>query len=402
MEYNDSDLAAELESRTRQFMDTVVIPVERDYLGEGTVPEDVIANLRDEARDRDIYCPQIDDAYGGMGVDFRHVLPTFEQAGRSLLGPPAIRVDAPDEGNMHTLELVGTDAQKDEYLKPLVAGEINSAFAMTEPQPGGGSDPKMLKTTATKNGDEWVINGHKWWTSQGSNADIFLLMARTDEEAHPYEGCSFFIVPSDAAGLKIKREIPHMGSEMVDIGHSEITFDNVRIPEENLLGELNGGFKIAQMRLGPARLTHCMRYSGMATRALEVAKAYMSERNAFGSSLSEKQALRFEFADTETRLHAVRTMVRDAAEKIAAGDEARIEVSMSKVFAANVTQDAIDLSLQACGGNGIGKDLPIADFYESIRPFRIVDGADEVHKRVIARHIFKNPDTSELENLAEY
>ena len=402
MEYNDSETARDLAERARAFMDEVVLPTERAQPGGEPVGEETIADLREQARERDLYAPQIAEEYGGMGMDFRDVLPLFEQAGRSILGAPAMRVDAPDEGNMHTFELVGTDEQNEEYLKPLVAGDISSGFSMTEPMDGGGSDPKMLRTTAEKDGDEWVINGHKWWTTQGSAADVLLVMARTNEDAHPYEGCSFFLVSPDVDGVEIVRDIPHVGASVVGESHAEIKYNDVRVPEENLLGERDQGFQHAQQRLGPARLTHCMRFSGMATRALDVAKAYLSEREGFGSPLADKQALRYEIAEAETRLHAVRATVRDAADKIAAGEEARIEVAMSKVFAANATQDAIDTALQCCGGNGIGKDLPIGDFYEAVRAFRIVDGADEVHKRVIARDAFEDVDEAELEALTRY
>ena len=402
MEYNDSQEATELAERARAFMDEVVLPTERAQPGGEPVSEETIADLRAEARDRDLYAPQIAEEYGGMDYDFRDILPLFEQAGRSVLGAPAMRVDAPDEGNMHTFELIGTDEQKEEYLRPLVAGDISSGFSMTEPLGGGGSDPKMLRTTAQKDGDEWVINGHKWWTTQGSDADILLVMARTNQDAHPYAGCSFFLVSPDTEGVEIVRDIPHVGQSVAAESHAEIKYENVRVPEENLLGERDEGFQHAQQRLGPARLTHCMRFTGMATRALEVAKAYLSEREGFGSPLADKQALRYEIADAETRLHAVRTMVRDAADKIAAGEEARIEVAMSKTFAANTTQNAIDTALQSCGGNGIGKDLPIADFYQAVRAFRIVDGADEVHKRVIARNAFEDIDEAELEPLLRY
>jgi acyl-CoA dehydrogenase len=297
---------------------------------------------------------------------------------------------------MHTLELVGTDDQQKEWLRPLVAGEIRSGFAMTEPAPGGGSDPKMLRTTAEKEGDEWVIDGHKWWTTQGGAADVLLVMARTDPDAHPYAGCSIVLVPTDTAGVEIVRDIPHLGQHTVPESHAEIGFDGVRVPEENLLGAENAGFEIAQQRLGPARLTHCMRFSGMAERALDVAKAYMDDREAFGSSLADKQAQRFAIAEAETELHAARTMVRDAAGKIAAGEEARVAVSMSKVFAARVVQETIDLAVQCCGGAGIGRDLPLADFYEAVRAFRIIDGADEVHKRTIARAAFEDTDPAEI------
>ena len=388
MEYHDSERATELAERARAFMDEVVIPTEAEYLGDGPVPDYVIEDLREEARDRDVYCPQIDEAHGGMGEAFRDVLPLFEQAGRSLLGALAMRVDAPDEGNMHTLELVGTDEQKEEWLEPLVAGEIRSAFSMTEPSPGAGSDPKMMQTRAEKEGDEWVINGHKWWTTQGSEADVLIVMARTNMDAHPYEGTSLFLVPTDADGVNVVRDIPHLGPDLVHATHAEIEYDDVRIPEENLLGELNVGFVHAQERLGPARLTHCMRYSGMAMRSLNVATAYMQQRDAFGEKLSEKQSTRHRIADMEIRLHAARTMIRHAAREITEGNEARLPVSMSKVFAANTTQEAIDLAVQATGGSGISRDLPLADFYESVRAFRIVDGADEVHRRTVARDAF--------------
>ncbi|MFC4551219.1 MULTISPECIES: acyl-CoA dehydrogenase family protein [Halorussus] len=402
MEYDDSERAREVADRVRSFVEEEVIPVEREHLGGPTVDRETVDELRDRARDYDIYAPQIPEEYGGMGMDFRNVLPVFEEAGRSLLGATAIRVDAPDEGNMHTLELVGTDDQKERWLRPLAAGDIRSGFSMTEPNPGAGSDPKMIRTTAEKDGDEWVINGHKWWTTQGSEADVLLVMARTDQDAHPYEGCSIILVPADTPGVEVVRDIPHLGGGVTGTGHAEIRYDDVRVPEENLLGEENAGFAIAQQRLGPARLTHCMRFSGMAERALEIAKAYASQRTAFDGPLAEKQALRFEVAEAETRLHAVRTMVRHAARQIAAGEEARIEVAMSKTFAANVVQDAIDASIQLCGGNGIGKDLPLADFYENVRQFRIIDGADEVHKRVIARNAFEDVDESEVEHLTRY
>jgi acyl-CoA dehydrogenase len=397
--YDDTAAARDLRERARAFMDEVVIPTEREHLGQGPVGPDVIAELREEARERGVYCPQIAEQHGGGGHSFRDVLLLFEEAGRSLLGAPAMRVDAPDEGNMHTIELVGTERQKREWLEPLVAGEINSGFSMTEPRPGAGSDPKMMRTTAERDGDEWVIDGHKWWTTGGTEADVFIVMARTDTDAHPYAGTSLFLVPADAEGVEIVRDVPHLGQSLVPESHAEIRYDGVRVPEDALLGELNQGFTHAQERLGPARLTHCMRFTGMAMRALNVAIAYMDDREAFGSALSEKQSPRYAIADTQTRLHATRTMVRHAASEIAAGGEARIPVAMCKTFAAGTTQDAVDLAVQCCGGAGISRDLPLADFYEAVRAFRIVDGADEVHKRVIAREAFADPDGEELSNL---
>ncbi|ELY60761.1 acyl-CoA dehydrogenase family protein [Natronolimnohabitans innermongolicus] len=402
MDYADSDRARELADRANRLMEEVVLPIERERPGGMAVSSGTVAELREAAREYDIYAPQISEEYGGMGVDFRDALPVFEEAGRSQLGATAMRVDAPDEGNMHLLELVGDDLQKETYLEPLVEGEIASGFSMTEPLQGAGSDPKMIQTTAERDGDEWVIDGHKWWTSNGIEADVLIVLARTDQDAHPYNGCSLFLVPADADGVDVVRDVPHMGGGLRGSSHAEIRYENVRVPEEHLLGKLNQGFTHAQERLGPARLTHCMRFSGMAQRALEIAKAYTDEREGFGSTLSEKQSLRYEIADAETRLHVARTAIRDAADRIAAGEEARVPVSMCKVFTANATQEAIDLAVQCCGANGIGKDLPLADFYESVRQFRIVDGADEVHRRVIARDAFDDVNEAELEPLTRF
>lgn len=407
IEYDDSETAKELAAETREFVEESVLPKEREMLRNREMLEDremdeMIEELQEEARERGLYAPQIEEEYGGQGYDLRDVLPTFEEAGKSLLGASALRVDAPDEGNMHTLELVGTEEQKERWLRPLVDDEITSGFSMTEPMQGAGSDPKMIQTTAEKDGDEWVINGHKWWTTQGVEADVYLVMARTDQDAHPYQACSIFLVPRDADGVEVVRDVPHMGDS--GVSHAEMRYDNVRVPEQNLLGGENAGFMVAQQRLGPARLTHCMRFSGMADRALDIAVAYSDERHAFDEKLSEKQSLRFGVVEEKTRLHAVRTMVRHAAKEIAEGNQARVEVAMSKYYAANVAQDAIDTAVQACGGNGIGKDLPLADFYENVRSFRIVDGADEVHKRSIAKRIFdeENIDESELENVTRF
>ncbi|GAA0680355.1 acyl-CoA dehydrogenase family protein [Natronoarchaeum mannanilyticum] len=402
MEYDDPERGRAAAERTREFVDEVVIPVEREYLGTESVPDEEIEKLREQAREHDVYGPQIPEEHGGLGLDFRELLPVFEEAGRSLLGPTALRCGAPDEGNMHTLEMVGTDAQKERWLAPLAAGEARSGFSMTEPMQGGGSDPKMLRTSAEKDGDQWVIDGHKWWTTQGSEADVLLVMARTDEDAHPYQGTSIFLVPADADGVEIVRDVPHLGGAPMGMSHAEIRYDEVRVPEENLLGAKNAGFAIAQERLVPARLTHCMRFLGMADRALDVATAYVSEREAFGSSVADKQAVRFDVADHRTQLHAARTMVRHAAGRYADGAEARVEVAMCKTFAANAVQDAIDSAVQYCGGNGIGKDLPLADFYENVRQFRIVDGADEVHRRTIAKRAFEEPPTEELEPITRF
>jgi len=404
VDYPESDRASELAAKTRELMEDVILPFERDLEPGEAISDEGLATLRDAARDYGVYCPQMPDKYGGMGESFRDSLAVFEEAGRSLLGPPALRVDAPDEGNMHTIELAGTEAQKERWLPPLIEGTARSAFSMTEPAPGGGSDPKMIKTTAEKDGDEWVIDGHKWWTSNGYEADVFLVMARTDQDVHPYEGCSIFLVPAEADGLELVRDVPAMESSMLDLSHAEVRYDCVRVPEENLLGAENEGFQIAQRRLGPARLTHCMRFCGMADRALAIARAYMQHRDAFGSSLADKQTLRHKIAEQEIALHMTRSATRDSARRISNGREARIPVAMCKVQAARMVQEAVDLAIQCCGGAGMSRDLPLVDFYEGLRFFRIGDGADEVHLRSIAREAFSDEHMSEkdLKNLPSF
>ncbi|QLD84230.1 acyl-CoA dehydrogenase family protein [Natronomonas halophila] len=404
VDYPESDRANELARKTRDLMDEVILPFERD-LGPGeAISDSELESLREAAKDYGVYCPQMPEEYGGMGESFRDSLAVFEEAGQSLLGPPALRVDAPDEGNMHTIELAGTEAQKERWLPPLIEGEAKSAFSMTEPAPGGGSDPKMIKTTAEKDGDEWVIDGHKWWTSNGYEADVFLVMARTDQDAHPYEGCSIFLVPAEADGLELVRDVPSMDSSMLEVSHAEVRYDGVRVPEENILGAENEGFQIAQRRLGPARLTHCMRFCGMADRALAIARAYMQHRDAFGSSLADKQSLRHKIAEQELALHTTRTTTRDAARRISEGHQARIPVAMCKVKAARMVQEAVDLAIQCCGGAGLSRDLPLVDFYEGLRFFRIGDGADEVHLRSIAREAFEDEHVADadLANLPEF
>lgn len=406
MEYDDSEKAKEMGERAEEFIDEFVLPIEREHIAEGRkIKRDTIQGLREKAKEWELYQPQIPEKYGGQGLDFRDMLPAFEQAGRSLIGSTVFRAGAPSEGNIRTFELAGTEEQKERWLEPMIRGEIRSAFSMTEPMPGGGSDPKMILTAAEQNGDEWVINGHKWFTSAGSVADFLLVMVRTDKDAHPYNGCTNFIVPTDTKGVEIIRPVDTIGGEGITEytgGHAEIKYKNVRVHKDNILGELNGGFQLSQYRLGGGRLTHCMRFSGMAERALDIAKAYLTERDGFGESLSNKQALRHRIADAETELHMARTGIRHAARQIAQGKEARIEIAMAKTYTANVVQDAIDLAVQCCGANGIAKDLPLAYFYERARAFRIIDGADEVHRRSIARAAFDDVKTEEVEHVLRF
>lgn len=388
----DFTLAAHVQNiveRTRQFVDEVVAPLEQQVIQEQrTVSLSEVTDLRAQAQAEGLWAPTMPKALGGMGLNIAEFAPILEAAGRSLLGPLALHCAAPDEGNMHMLHTYADEEQTERYLRPLVAGEIFSAFSMTEPPPGAGSDPTMLQTTAVKEGDEWVINGHKWYTSNGEIADFFLIMARTDPDVPAKHGSSIFIAPRNTPGLNILRDVPTIGLKDFG-GHVEIHYDNVRLPESAVLGEVGKGFAMAQVRLGPARLTHCMRWSGIAQRALEIAAQYAAEREAFGKPLIEHQATGFALADSETELHYCRLMIQHAAWLLANGEQARSETSMAKVVVSETVNRVLDRAIQVTGGTGISRDLPLSTWYESARAFRIYDGASEVHRMVTARRVMK-------------
>jgi acyl-CoA dehydrogenase len=261
---------------------------------------------------------------------------------------------------------------------------------MTEPAPGAGSDPTMIRTTARREGNNWVIEGEKWFTSGADGAAFIMVMARTNPDVPAAKGCTIFIVENGAKGLNIKRRIPLIGGEAPG-GHCEVLFDGVRVPHSAILGEEGAGFKIAQQRLGPARLTHCMRWTGVAERALEIAAQRMQSREAFGSLLADKQALQWMVADSVMELHAGKLMVRHAAEQIAGGSEGRIESSLTKIHVAESVNRIIDRAIQICGALGLTEDLPLGQFYTEARAFRIYDGASEVHRMVVARDYLKPP-----------
>ena len=404
MEYDDPPRASAVAERTRTFVDEVVRDVERDLRSETSLPEDRLQDLREEARARDVFGPGVPEEYGGLGLDFREQVPVLEAAGRSRLGPAAVHAPPwPDEASLYALQLHATADQRERWLAPLAHGETRSALSMTEPTDGSGSDPTMIRTTAEKDGDEWVVDGHKWWMTQGGDADVVFLFAKTDPSAPVHEGISCLIVPMDAPGVEVTRDIAHMSDHVVgEPVHSEVVFDGVRVPEENVLGEENEGFVFFQRVLNHSRVWLGITKTGMAARALDVATAYADEREAFGETLSEKQALRFAAADAETDLHTARLMARDVAGKIADGADARTEVAMFKYRAANLLQDVVDTAVQMCGANGVGEDLPLSDFYTNIRAYRIYDGADEVHKMLVAREAFGDVDPSEVEEISRF
>jgi acyl-CoA dehydrogenase len=389
MDFSIPDKIQEITRRVRQFVDSEVIPLEA-YLDEhedGLTPE-LIGSMRAKAKQAGLWCPQLSPDLGGLGLTLQEIVPVFEAAGRSLIGPLALNCSAPDEGNMHLLHMFANHEQHERYLKPLANGEIRSAFAMTEPAPGAGSDPTMLKTCAVRAGDHWIINGHKWFTSGADGAAFLIIMAVTDPDVPTHKGATLFLAPIETPGIDIIRRVPIMGANDLG-GHCEIKFNDLRLPHSAILGEEGQGFALTQKRLGPARLTHCMRWTGIAQRALEIATQYACEREAFGGALSSHQSIQWMLADSATELHAGRLMIHHTAWMLAQGNDARQESSMCKVFVAETVNRVLDRAIQICGAKGISRDLPLSTWFEAARAFRIYDGASEVHRMVIARQVIK-------------
>ncbi len=375
-----------LTGRVETFLRDEVIPLEIEAREAGSIDSEALKAVRSKAREAQIYGPQLPQDLGGLGLNVLEIAPIFEAAGRSLLGPLALNCAAPDEGNMHLLELAASPEQRHKYLEPLASGEIRSAFAMTEPAPGAGSDPKMLQTTASLENDSWVIHGRKWWVSGAKGAEFYIVMAHTDPSVPPSKGSSMLLVPTDTPGAELVRQVSGLGASWLG-GHYELNFDACVVPQENVLGEPGQGYALAQQRLGPARLTHCMRWIGAAQRALEIAVERAKERAAFGSKLSGHQAVQWMLADSDIDLHASRMMVYQAAWRLLEGARARRETSRCKVFVSEAVNRVFDRAIQICGGLGVSRDLPLGDFFAEARAFRIYDGPSEVHRMVIAREL---------------
>jgi acyl-CoA dehydrogenase len=372
----------DLRDRVHAFVRDEVIPHERDERVD-------INALREKARKAGLFGPQLPKEWGGLGLGTVGMCVVFEQAGRSLLGPLALHCSAPDEGNMHLLSIYANDEQREKYLRPLVEGKIRSCFAMTEPAPGAGADPTMLKTRADRVGNEWEITGRKWFATGAEGSSFAITMVVTDPNVPVHKGASMFIVPTDTPGFNLIRSVPVMGGHAGPGGHGEIDYDHVRVPDSAILGPAGEGFKMAQVRLTPARLTHCMRWMGVAQRSLEIAIAYAKERDAFGKKLTEHQSIQWMIADSEIELHASRMMVMHAAWKEERGDDIRHESSICKVFVAEAINRVIDRAVQICGALGVSTDTPLELFYREARAFRIYDGPSEVHRMVIARNVIR-------------
>jgi acyl-CoA dehydrogenase len=394
MDFSLSPSLLELKHRTATFIQDHVIPEER-YIDEHILlSAERIAALRGKAREAGLFAPHVEKAWGGLGLDMREQSVVFEEAGHSLLGPLALNCSAPDEGNMHLLELVATEKQKERYLRPLVAGEIRSCFAMTEPPPGAGADPSLLRTSAVRRGSDWVINGDKWYISGADGASFAICMARTDTDTGAASSgrrpqASMFLIDLPNPGFQIVRQIPSLDGPSIG-GHCEIVVHDCVVSEDAVLGEVGEGFKYAQVRLAPARLTHCMRWLGVAQRSLDIASQYANTRESFGHSLGQHQMVGQMIADSATDIHAARLMIWHAAWILDTGGAAKYETSMTKTYVSEAVNRVVDRSLQICGSHGISTDLPLAAFYRAVRAFRIYDGPSEVHRSVIAHRVLKD------------
>jgi alkylation response protein AidB-like acyl-CoA dehydrogenase len=385
-----TDLALEV----RAFLQSEILPLEPIFLRHGfkaVLPQ--LQNVRQKVKAKGWWLPPLHHPQG-MGLSLSAFARLSEELGRSPLGHYAFNTQAPDIGNMEVLLKHGTPAQKERFLEPLVRGEVRSSFGMTEPEYPG-SNPVWMNTRAVMEGGEWVINGHKWYTTGFEGSSFCIVMCITDpDHPNPYARASQIIVPTDSPGLKQVRKISVMGEQGEDwMSHSEIRLENVRVPQENLLGARGKGFAIAQERLGPGRIHHAMRWVGIAQRSLEMMCEYAARRELSpGKPLASRQAIQHLIAESKAEIHAARLMVLDAAEKVEqqGAEGARVEISLIKFFVAGVLQRVLDRAIQVHGGLGMSDDLPLSFFYRHERAARIYDGADEVHKSVVARAVLKD------------
>ena len=380
----------ELLGRVKDYISEDVRPAE----GEIADPEDllvsweVIEHLRDRARARGIFAPHMPEEYGGLGIGVLGMALISQEAGAAPLAALGMNCMAPDEGNMHTLLLAGSDEQKERWLRPLAEGAIRSCFAMTEPDVAS-SDPTNLQTTAVRDGDRWVLNGTKWCITGAAGAAFAIVVAKTgSDEASGHRNYSLIIVPTDTPGWQVVRNPEWMGSHSPG-GHPIVSLTDVRVPAENLLGAEGEGFVIAQKRLAGGRLAHAMRWIGMAQRALDLSTTRLLERKAFGKELARHQMLQAMIADSAMDLYASRLMVLHTAWKLEHGLPHRQEVAMTKTFVSEALGRVADRAVQIHGAAGIALDLPIGRIYQDARAARIYDGASEVHRMTIARELLK-------------
>lgn len=386
----DFTISPELDLLRRQiteFVNDRIIPLESDpasYDAHENIDETLLATLRAEARAAGLWCLQLPPEQGGRGVGISGMAVCYEAMNRSIFGPAVFNSAAPDDGNMLVLNQLGTPAQKARWLGPIARGEVRSAFAMTEPSPGGGSDPSMIQTRARREGDRYIVTGRKWFITGAEAAQHFILIARTSDG--PKDALTALLFDASQPGWRIKRRIEIMGPEEHG-GHCELVFEGLEIPVENVLLAEGKGMRVTQTRLAPARLTHCMRWLGLAKRCMEIATEYAGRREGFGVRLADRESVQLMLGDLAMRIEVGRLLVARAAWALDRGERAQAEVSMAKIQVANVLHDAADRAIQINGARGYSKDTVLEWIYRYARQARLVDGADEVHKMLINRHL---------------
>jgi alkylation response protein AidB-like acyl-CoA dehydrogenase len=375
--------------RMRAFMEEYVYPNEPAISREDDAASRLLDELRANAKAVGLWAPHLPPAAGGTGEGFLAYAFLNEEIGRSRWAQLIFNCQAPDAGNGEILHLFGTEEQKKRFLRPLVEGGTRSFFSMTEPEVSG-SDPTSLRTRAELIDGQWVINGHKWFSSGAEGAGFGIVMAVTDPDADKYERASQIVVPAETPGLEIVRAVPTMGHRGRGWStHCEVRYTDVRVPAENLLGPRGAGFLIAQKRLGPGRIHHVMRWMGQMQRAFELMCSYSLSREAFGGPLAEKQTVQNWIAESAAEIQACRLMTLRAAHKLDRGEEARVEISLIKFYAARALVNVIDRAIQVHGARGLTDETPLAYMYATARGARIYDGPDEVHRMLVARRILR-------------
>jgi acyl-CoA dehydrogenase len=374
----------ELKEKVDAFVRNDVIPFETDPRWTSHGPTDELrTDLTAKAAAAGLLAIHSPKEYGGQDLTHFEKAVVFEAAGYSVLGPIAIHCHAPDEGNIHLLNEVASPAQKEKFLRPLASGEVRSCFAMTEPAPGAGADPSMLNTRATPDGNGWLINGRKWLITGADGAAFTIIMARTGDG--PGDATMFLKeLPNEA--FRIERNLDTMDSAFMG-GHAVIDIENLKVSGEDVLGEVGKGFRYAQVRLAPARLTHCMRWLGAARRAHDIATEYARTREAFGKKLGEHQGVSFMLADNEMDIHTARLVIWRCAASLDKGERASSESSMAKVICSEAIFRIVDRSMQILGGLGLSRDTVVERIFRDVRAFRIYDGPSEVHRWALGRRI---------------
>ena len=381
-----------LRVRVAAFVRERIVPLEADranYDEHENIRVDVLDRMRAEAKAAGLWAPQVPKEFGGLGLNVVARAVLYEEMNWSIFGPACFNAAAPDDGNMTVLAKVATPAQKARWLAPIVDGRIRSSFVMTEPHPGSGSDPAMTLTRAERRGDRWVVHGRKWFITGAEAAQHFILIAKTGDD--PRRGLSAFMFDRDQPGWRIVRRIPIMGPEEHG-GHCELEFTGLEIPDDARLMEVGDGLKVTQIRLGTARLTHCMRWTGLAKRSLAIALDYVAMRQSHGRALATLDSVQRMLAEAAMQVEIGRLLTMRAAVKLDAGDFARKEISMAKVVVADALQRAVDTGIQLNGARGYSKDTVLEWIYRYARQARLVDGASEVHQGVLAGFLQKERD----------